>query len=425
MKIHNRSSTLALLLFVSAAPASARVESRTAFSDALEAIVASDTELGAQRARVDASRARLLSAQAAFLPTLTLSAAEERRDIPRFRSRIYDATAGLNLFRFGADRAGWKATNWEVDGQVARLRATELQAESRAVDALVAYIERARSAEIQKNRIEFTSQYHAIAKARFNRGALPAEEVDKASVDLANGEAALQDAQRLLHSAAASLRASVHERHAFVPESMVTNWPWQGKLGQSALRRWLEARPDASSAPEYAAAQAAAVADDERTRRAWRLILPSLHLSYSLKRYAPEAGAASDVQEGLLVLSVPLFEGFTDYAAYRQQSAAAIASRLAFEETARSVPSGQDVAQKNFSIAWRTAQARERTLSTARALLKTALERFRVGKTRADELLLDQSRVLQAEQLAVDGWAEAHRSAARLLHAFGQSARAL
>lgn len=422
---------LALTVVLASAPAfasaavAAPAPAANSFERALDAIVASDTPLGAQRAQVDAARARLLGAQALFLPTFSLSASEKRQEIPRFDGKIYDATASINIFRFGADAAGWRAASWEITEQHARLVAEELQAEARAIELLVAWIERRRTVAVQRERLEFTRQYHAIAKTRVERGVLPAEELDKVAIDLANNEASLQNEVARFNSAFANMKAAIHERHEIIPDSVSFDWPWKEKFHLPTVKAWLERQSDPSLSPVFTASRAALNAAENRSRRLRRLILPSLDLSYSWQRSEPEVGSASNARVGLLTLSVPLLEGFRDYTAARIQAATEIGSRLAFEEAAREIPSRQDVASKNFRIAHETALSRERTLISARSLLKSSLGRFRVGRMRADELLLDQNRVVQAELLAVEGWAEAHRSLARLLHAYGQSVRSL
>lgn len=399
------------------------------FDIALQAIVDSNTALGTERARLDASQARLLSSQSAFLPTLSLSASQERDfqrgSAPTFDTHTYGATASLNLFRFGADISGWRAALWAVDEQRQRLRSAELEAEGVAVRALIDWIELRRQTTALEESLTYSRQYHAIAKARFARGVLPAEEVDKVAIDLANSEAGLQDTQSQLNSSTAGLRALIHERHDVDTDRLAADWPWKDKFHSRSLRTWVETPSNPDLSPSFVAARARLAADENRTRRQKRLILPRLDASYSWQSVKPDSGDRIHVREGLLVLSLPLFEGLTDYASYREQRANEIAARLAFEESRRLVPSTQEAARKNFVIAYQTAIARERTLSTSRALLKSALNRFRVGRTRADDLLLDQSRVLQAELLAIKGWAAAHRAALDLLHAYGQSVRTL
>ncbi len=395
------------------------------FDQALNAIVSVDPSFASQRANLDAAQAKLLSAKGAFLPEFTLSAQKPIAKPEPVVDRQYSATASLNIFRFGADIAGWKAAHSDLEVQTALLKETELTAENTAIDALLTWIERNQSFEVVSRRLEGQKQYHTIARTRFSHGVLPAEEVDKIAIDLSNTEAAFQDAKAQVNTAAAHLRAIASSTSKIVPEAIHIEWPWKDLFTSDKIKKWLSPQNAPEVTPSLQVAISRERAEAYRSQQAYRLIFPSLDFSYSWQRQETTSGETASGREGMITLSMPLFEGFSDYATYHEQAAREITSRYLFEAKSREVPATQDLSRKNFVIAYETALAREKTLASARELLKSSLRRFQAGRAKVDELTLDQKRISDAEEFAIQGWAAAHRALAQLLHSHGQSVRSL
>ena len=57
----------------------------------------------------------------------------------------------------------------------------------------------------------------------------------------------------------------------------------------------------------------------------------------------------------------------------------------------------------------------------AEHLFEDNRQRFKMGRATANDLAVDQNRLLEAELLAVDGWVNAHLSLVKLCHALGHS----
>jgi outer membrane protein TolC len=74
-----------------------------------------------------------------------------------------------------------------------------------------------------------------------------------------------------------------------------------------------------------------------------------------------------------------------------------------------------------FRTSVSAALARERTLAMSRKLFQDGLKRFRAGRAAANELSVDQARLLDSELFAVQGWSAAHLAYSRLCHALGVS----
>ena len=77
-----------------------------------------------------------------------------------------------------------------------------------------------------------------------------------------------------------------------------------------------------------------------------------------------------------------------------------------------------------FTQARESAAAREKTAQLTQSLFTDNLQRFRLGRASANELAIDQQRLLETEILEVEGWTTVHLSFVRLCHALGRTMRA-
>lgn len=413
-----RKSLLATVIFYSLPSSSAIQE--IGFDKALTALFESNTPLAIQRARVEAADARLTGAKFSFLPSLSLAATTERQGDPETETKSLAATTTLNIFRFGADLARLDSTRYAYNSQRALLRAQELETEKDIVAALVSIVQKSQRLRVAQTTLDYSKRLLDIAQARFQRGVLPREEVDQVSIDLSNAEAAVRDAQRELNNSLAQVSA-LSEKSGLDPLSIQREWPWKDRFASPQVQKLATQSIDPAAAPELKGAELLLASTRAATKRSKRLLFPSLDFSYGARRTELDNGSTANGWDALLTLSVPLFEGLTHYTAYRVQVTEALIAEQGFRQALRDVPVRQELAQKNFVIAYQTALAREKTLGIARRLLDSSLARFRSGRANANALVLDQNRFSAAEAVAVDGWAQAHLALAELVHAFGQS----
>ena len=123
----------------------------------------------------------------------------------------------------------------------------------------------------------------------------------------------------------------------------------------------------------------------------------------------------------LLTFSVPLFEGFRQYSTYKSSQAIKVSDEYRFLDFKRTAKAQATFSKSQYDIALKTAMRRERNLKLARKLYKQNFKRFKKGRSTVNDLLLDQSRLLDSENLAVDGWLTAHQRFYQYCHTLGQS----
>ncbi len=392
-------------------------EAPLSYTQAIENIVDRNTEVGAQSATVEATRGRTLSTRLALLPSISLQARQDYyRQFGIHASRL-GAAANLdfNLFRFGSDWAGMSAARREIEAEEQQLAAVKIQTESAAVDALNQWLLSEQEKEIFERLVRLREGLLEIGRKRFERGQIPKQEVDKLSIDWENERAMMRDAET------ANVRAAARVDELLGHHSLQKKWPWKERL--SAKMVWLDqAEPQFQNRPDWKAAQKRWDAAQDRASQSWGRILPSLDLNLSYGYYRAESGGATTQRpewNGGLVLSVPLFDRLSAYGDYRARVEGAKVAELNLERVRRLARNEWEASKGALGLAVETALARDKTLGLSRGLFQDNQRRFERGLIEANDLNVDQQRLLQSEILTVRGWAAAHTTLARLCFARG------
>lgn len=381
---------------------------------ALDAILGRDTTVGVQSARVRAARAQNLPNRLVFLPSVTVNHSEYRARARR-ASLVRDSqSAGLsaswNLFRSGSDIAGWEAADAEIEAAEHTLSQTTLTAELDASRRIFNLIVSNGQVAIARRLYESIRENHRIANARFERGLLPRQEVEKVFIDLTNAEARLRDAEIRAVEANAQLTEALG--HANVREE----WPWQAAFlkGQVELdKRGLAL----TNLPLYQAASENYEKERQRAKRDFRKMFVSADLTADY--YFRSTNAYSDEWSGTLTFSLPIFDQLINYSRYSTQVESRAIAEYQLEQTRRDVESEYKSARESFRTTLATAISRQDSLAIARRLYRDNELRFKGGRISANDLIVDQGRLYQAEQNALDGWNAAHLAFIRLCHSLG------
>ncbi len=391
---------------------------QASFDSALKQMLSRHTAVRIQKTNLDASEVSYTSKSLFFLPNLSLNANEQKSELSDknsfSRSRSYLATASVNLFRSGADWATMNAAEANRDLQKTIYSRVKLTAEDDSAAALLNLIESMRRVEVLRKNVSDLTSFQNLAQERFSKGYLPRQEVDKVTIDVSNSEARLRDAESSFNNWQEQVT------RLWEKPNIPNEWPWKDRLNSSAVNDLLSRKPDPITNLDFISTQHQLAVADASARAQYRMMLPTVDLSYSYGTYQT-ASYDGPGWESLVTLKIPLFSGLDDYAQYRAKEAAREAAEVQNEQEKRNALSEQDLAQKNFIIARATALAREKTVEVARRLLNANLARFRIGRADANDLNVDQRRVTESELLAHQGWKDAHVALLRLYHAFGKS----
>lgn len=381
------------------------------FAEAYRAILDRSLRLENQRLNIEVSEKRKLQAYGNFLPSVSAELTDVEGDIQFRAQRTAAVRATANLFRSGGDYAGLKASRHDIENQKLTLARERQGAEDEAASALIQYIGQSRLVEIGEKLIQVRTDSLRVARERFDRGLMPRQEVDKTLIDLDITRARLADTLTTLAESAAKLETALGHTNVKL------DWPWTDQLSKKDLE--VDAKPfDLLRRPDYLASIENQEARSWRRRQAMASLLPSIDL---VATYGLGTSGVSDRTTfvGLLTLSVPLFDGFKNWGEFGVERARLAQAAVQVEGVRRSAPAEVKTLKRSFTISRESAMAREQTARLTRRLYDDNLQRFKLGRASANDIAIDQARLLESQQLEVQGWLNAHATFLKLCHALG------
>lgn len=394
------------------------------FQSALTEMVNNNVDVRVQRTKLSASDSQWMAARGAFTPSLSLQAQQQNSNGNALPSALgssystaktYSANATWNLFRSGTDIASLRAAALNQSAHALTLEDLYLQAEDKSARALLELVAKSQMVDAYRHSEESARHFLEIAQARFAKSLLSREETDKIAVDASNAEARRSDAEMQFNEAKASVEALLGH------SGVVVDWPWIKVFTATTINRWLNSKATSEaiqSRPDIRAARTTLETEEYRRRSLFRSMLPTIDLTYSVgETHLPNQTISA--WSSLATLTIPLWNGFKDYSAYRVQVENQSASEFRLRQLEKDAKSGIESAQANYRLSLQQYQLRSRNLTVSKRILDQDVARFKIGRADANELNLDLTRVTEAEILAIQGAQHAHLSYMQLLHAFG------
>ena len=417
-------AVLTLALLVTSVTGARGDEPVPSFEQAVARLVEVSTSLQLQKVQVETSDIRRTQALFQFTPSVTVAAKTVRTGNSLAPSELSGkqavGSADLNLFRFGADRAALNAAGKDREAQAALYENEFLSAELQAVSFLVDEISRKMTADIDRELVKLREQSLAIARARFAQGLLAQQEVEKVQVDLENSRARLADAEISRSEAEAALTARIGTAR------VAPVWPWQSSLLDRKARVFRVTDRETANHPAFRAATLALDSQESLLSAKNALFWPSIDAGFSYGFYngaAVNAVPSQKIWSGAITLSFPLFNRLSNLSDIRLQSQAVIAADARREGVRIDLDQEKQSAKEGFDLALESVRRRIENLQISKRIYQDNLRRFRGGRINADELLIDQDRLLTSQLLEVNGWASVHRESTRYCHAMGYRLR--
>jgi outer membrane protein TolC len=392
------------------------------FDEALHQIIERSTRIGAQAEYSRSVESANFPTRLFFLPTVTANAKASANGDPssvRLRtSQHAELQADLNVFRFGADYALMRAAQNDEAQQKELLANTVLQTEDQAVQALIGAIQAKLELDVLRRQVNIREESLQIAQKRYERGFLAEQEVRKVLIDASNA------LSRLAQGEIASINSDATLRSLLGTDKVEVQWPWKSTLTNEKIDetiRRLEFK--ISNRPDWVAAQAKVDATGFRRGRDYLLMLPSFDASitYGYYRYAFDAGVPNGpAWQGAFLVTLPLFDHLVNLSNARSQAHLIREAEFEKVQVERNADAEVTAARLGLARAVKSALERETTLTKSVNLYQDSLRRFQNGRADTNEMLLDQTRVLDTELLAISGWSDAHLAFARFCHSLGK-----
>ena len=402
---------LALPFAIAAVAAPSAEAAAPTFAEAYKTILDRSLRVRTQMLDVEASEIRRNAKYGAFTPSLAVEGTQTTTAEPVVGPKqAAGLAASVNLFRSFSDLAGLQAAKKSLERSQESLLNERQKAEAEAATAIFLFIARTRQRQISERIVGLKSESLKIARERYDKGLMPLQEVDKVAIELENSRAFLTDAVSAEAAAKASLQTLLGD------DAVAVDWPWRQSLSQGAKLETIDFAIERR--PDFRALQAGLESDRLRKREALGAFLPSLDFEVAYGSFDLSQPARRDWST-ILRLKLPLYDGYKSISAYRLVAVSELATAVQLESLKRSAPAEVEGFRQSHKAARETALAREKTALITERLYSDNLQRFRLGRASANDLALDQTRLLDSQNLEVSGWSDAHISFVQLCHALG------
>ena len=392
--------------------ADSQIPGAIGFSEAYKEILSRSLRVESQRLSTEAFQERKNLRIGAFLPSVSAQAVDSQGNLlPGISTYAATLNASVNIFRTGGDIAGLQASKRDLASSREKLRFERQGTEDDAIVALTNVIAKSQTSKIEAKFVEIREESVRIARERFQRGMLAQQEVSKVLIELENARARLADALTQEADVRAQLKALLGH------DLVALNWPWRDVLARKSP---IEDAPfDLDLRPDWRASRLTVEAERLRQRQSFSSLLPSLDLTASYGSLDLSVPGRRD-WSGVLTLSVPLFDGLVSLTNYRLQKITEQLAEVNSESIRRTAPAAVESLRLAYKTTKDSAIDREKTAQLAERLYTDNFQRFRLGRVTANDLAIDQDRLLQSQLLAINGWLNAHSAYSRLCHGLGR-----
>jgi outer membrane protein len=352
-------------------PTSAFAQAPRTLEQALAITYSTNPTLLAERAKLRATDESVPQALAGWRPTVVLSGSAgyingtatqfaNGNGISTSASRdiaTMQATVTQPLYRGGKTRAATHQAENSVLAERSRLISTEQQVFSQTVNAYVSVIAQQQVVALNQSNVQVLTQQLRATNDRYRVGEITRTDVAQAEAALAGAQATLQTSIGNLQAARATFRQVV----GVEPGDLVPPQP----LALPVRSQQDATRIAAANNPDVVAAMFDNSASKDAVDVAFSSLMPQLSLQASTFRddnsQVPHTRSVG--QEIVANLSIPIYQGGSEYATVRQ-------ARQQEQQTRKVVDQQRRSAVQQAAQAWETLVAARATITSTREQIR-------------------------------------------------------
>ncbi len=416
---------LSTVLFFNAAQMSGQTKNEKVLtlSDCVAIALANHPSVKVSQSAVDAAEATLTQTRSMFLPqinfnfnvvknggTFLIGPIAREQDFKTYQTgfqlqqTIFDF--GRSIYRTSSSSSAVDAAEYDHQGSTQNV-VLDVQV------AYFSYLQSERIVKVNEDAYRQAEEHLLQAKAFYSVGKRPLFDVTKAEVDLANANVNLIKARNQLRISKVQLDHAMGLENAgsYVLKDNLDFVPIDVKL-EEGLKTAMITRPEVLSANSRVDASNAAV------KAAWTQHLPSVSLVGGYNWRGFDFPLSRSWNYGLVV-SVPIFQGFSLNAGVDQARASLETAKANFELAKQAM--SQDVEQQYLSLkeAEERIKATEKLVEQAKENLSLAEARYNSGVGSAIEITDAQVTLANAKITNIQALYDYKVSTARLQRAIG------
>jgi outer membrane protein len=420
MFLHHR-LTIGLLVAL-AAGGTAQADTRT-LTEALAAAYSNNPALQAARAQLRSVDENVPQALAGWRPTVTFTGNAGYNQYTTIRryttsygppystvtnNTLGSSTAELNvtqpIWRGGQTRANTNRAENQVMSQRAQLMATEEQLFTNVISAFVSVIANQQVLALDVNNEQVLTRQLQATNDRFRVGEITRTDVAQAEAALAGATATRQTAEGNLQTARSQFLQYVGE----LPGKLVEPQPLRLPVKTLEEARALAA----ANNPTVIAAKFNDAAAKDNFDLQYSKLMPNVSVQGLLikTKDVSAQGDTTKAAEIFAQLSVPLYQGGSEYAAIRQ-------ARQQQQQTRKLIDDAQRTAVQAVIAAWETYNAAKATIESTRVQIRANQIALEGTEREAIVGSLTTLDVLNAEQLLLNSRVTLVQNLANLVNA--------
>ncbi len=322
------------------------------------------------------------------------------------------ATANLNVFKFGSSELSRRAANSKVTAEEARLSQTKEDVETSVANLLFQLIQQRQIIEIRKGHVSVQQQSVDVAKERYRQGQLAEQEYEKAKVDYEASQIFLAEAQLGEVQIVNSIKtlAEVNPK--------VTDWPL-------TLNRYDNKNTKVRKNPQDFFAVRAFTADTDyfhkNAQQLWRSsYLPSLDATGGWTDLGNGSSQQGQWYAGL-TLTIPLWDQWAGVAQAQESEASARAAMANLNQSLRQSQANLETLDLRVQLARKNLESSKQSVTKLQELRNDSLRRFRLGRLSVNDLLIDETRFLDAENSLLNSMSAYHQLIVEQCHIQNES----
>ena len=385
-----------------AAAGPARAETRT-LTEALAAAYANNPSLQAARAQLRAVDENVPQALAGWRPQVSVSGNYGREQLDTttrvlgikttskytLDTHTAEVTVTQPVWRGGQTRANTNRAENQVAGQRARLIASEQQVFSDTITAFVSVIANQQVLALNVNNEQVLARQLQATNDRFRVGEITRTDVAQAEAALAGATATRQTAEGNLQTARAQFQRLVGELPGALIEPQPLHLPVHTLEEAKAL--------SAANNPNVVAALFDDAAAKDNFDLQYSKLMPNISVqgAFIQSSNVSSANTTTQTAEVLAALTVPLYQGGSEYSAIRQ-------ARQQQQQTRKLIDDARRTAVQQVIAAWETYNATKSAIESTNSQVRAnriALEGVQREAIVGSRTTLD---VLNAEQLLLN-----------------------
>ncbi|MCX6116567.1 MAG: TolC family protein [Proteobacteria bacterium] len=392
------------------------------FDTAVSLYIESQVETSNADIQIESAKDASFAAKQNFLPTIHGSASIAKESIKDQNAEQLAATGSLNLFRFGADKANLNFANASLESALQKKETNRASKSWVATKTLLQYLHAIQNQRVINNYLAIKNRSLSLTQKLYQNGTKPAQDVEKISLDLLAEESRAQEANLDLKKRDGELKIYLKS------QQIADVWPWiklVQNLSKDTQSSWKERfNDDLKSAldPELKLLSLQLTELESKKTIARTSLFPTVDLEAT---HQWNKNSTDKIWERYwlaeLKIRIPIFQGGTNYYQIHETERNVQKIQIAKADLEKRSNQLKLIAIEELETSVKNYQIKTTLTQRSQKLFEQSLSAYGRGLLSVNDLLTDQSRVIQAEREELGGILNSHLALLQYCEAKGQN----